>query len=344
MKALVKTTPGPGAVLQQIPVPVPGPTDLLVKVKATALCKSDLDVIEWSPLVASSNLPLPLIMGHEFFGEVCEVGKMVKNFKAGDYITGETHIPCGYCHSCRTGNRHICSNNMGVVGRSIDGSFAEYICLPEVSAIKLDKSMPPAEGALMEPLATALHALSKAQVAGETVLVLGCGAIGLMTVELAKVFGATNIFALDIFQHKLEAARKCGAEVVINGREEDLVEVVLDATKGLGVGTVIETTGNQEVINKAVNALRVAGTLVFVGMIDHPLTFEEFMHKVVYRELTLTGIFGRKLYETWETLQMILDSGKLDLSRYVGAEIKLDEFEKGLELFPTTLGRVIMYP
>lgn len=344
MKALVKDKAEPGAILQEMPSPVPQETDLLVRIKATALCKSDVDVIEWTPLVAASNLSLPLIMGHEFLGEVVDMGKLVKNFKVGDHITGETHIPCGYCYPCRNGNQHICSNNMGVLGRNVHGSFAEYIRIPERSAIKVDQGLSPAHGSLLEPLVTALHALSKGNVSGDTVLVSGCGTIGLMAVELAKILGATKIFALDVFQNKLDAALKFGADVVINGRENDLVEVIESETNGVGVGTVIETTGNQKVINNAVNALRVAGTLVFVGMIDYPLTFNEFMHKVVYRELKLTGIFGRRIYETWETAHRILESGKLDLAHYVGAEIKLEEYEKGLELFPTTLGRVVMYP
>ncbi len=344
MKALVKNKPEPGAIYQEMPSPVPGDTDLLVKIKATALCKSDVDVVEWTTLVASSDLPLPLIMGHEFLGEVIDKGKLVKNFKIGDHVTGETHIPCGSCYPCRNGHSHICSNNMGVLGRNVHGSFAEYIRIPEVAAIKVDKGLPPPQGSLLEPLATALHALTKTNISGETVLVLGCGAIGLMAVELAKILGATKVFAVDIFQNKLDAALKFGADVVINGREHDLVEVVANGTHGIGVGTVIETTGNQEVINNAVNALRVAGTLVFVGMIDYPLTFNEFMHKVVYRELILTGIFGRRLYATWDLAQRILESGRLDLSHYVGAEIKLNEYEKGLEIFPTTLGRVVMYP
>jgi len=344
MKALVKIKPEPGAVLQEMPTPVPGDTEILVKIKATALCKSDVDVVEWSPLVEASNPPLPLIMGHEFLGEVVEMGKSVKNIKIGDHITGETHIPCGYCYPCRNGNRHICSNNMGVLGRNVHGSFAEYVKIPEISAIKVDRSLPADQGSLLEPLATALHALSKGNVSGETVLILGCGTIGLMAVELAKILGATKVIALDIFQNKLDAALKYGADVVINGREADLVEVVSGVTKGIGVGTVIDTTGNQKVINSVVNAVRVAGTIVFVGMIDYPLTFDEFMHKVVYRELKLTGIFGRRFYETWDTVLKILESGRLDLAHYVGAEIKLEEYEKGLEIFPNTLGRVVMHP
>ncbi len=344
MKALRKVKSGKGANWEDIDMPQIGEDDLVVRVKATALCKSDVDVYEWTSLVAGANYPLPITMGHEFVGEIVEVGKHVKNFLMGDHITGETHIPCGYCHSCRMGNGHICSNNMGVLGRTVDGSFAEYIRIPEVSAIKIDKEVPISQGALMEPFGTAVHAVMKGEVSGKSVIVLGCGTIGLMAVELSRLLGATKVIAVSRTPAKLEDALHYGADVAINTREHDLVEVVMDETHDIGVGVAIETTGDQKIINQVMKILEVAGRCVFVGMIDYPLTFDGFMNKVVYKELILTGIFGRRLYETWETVASILQSGRIDLSHYVAAELPLVEFKKGIDMFSSLSGRVIFYP
>ena len=344
MKALRKADQKPGAVMVEIPIPEIKDNEMLIKVTATALCKSDVDVYEWTPLVASSNYALPFTLGHEFFGEVVKAGSSVKRFKLGDKIAGETHIPCGYCNTCRTGNQHICSNNMGVIGRNVNGCFAEYIVMPEISAVKMPDDMNPAQGSLMEPLGTALHAVTKANVSGKTVAILGCGTIGQMAVEFAKFLGATKVIAADIMQSKLDECKKLGADVIINNREQDWVEVAMKETHNIGVGCVVDFTGNQKVINQAMDALAIGGKCVFVGMIDYPLTFNEFMKKVVYKELNLTGIFGRRMFETWELLAEILATGRINLGHYVAAEIPMSEFEKGVEMFPKVSGRVVMYP
>jgi threonine 3-dehydrogenase len=344
MKALRKLKAGRGADYCDVPVPEAGPADLLVRVKATALCKSDIEVYEWSDLLASLKFPLPITMGHEFLGEVVEAGSLVKDIRAGDHIAGETHIPCGFCRPCRTGNRHICSNNMGVLGRSVDGSFAEYIRVPYTSAIKVDNAMPAAHGALMEPLATAVHSLMKADVAGKTVAILGCGTIGLMAVELARLLGAAKVIAVSTTPGKLKSALALGADIAVNSREAKLAEAVMEATKGRGVDAVIDNTGNEKLINDAVDILQIAGKFIFVGMVDAALTINGFMKRVAFRELLLTGIYGRRMYETWDVLTNILESGRLDLGRYVAAEIPLSEYEKGIGMFPALSGRVVMYP
>ena len=344
MKAIRKINHGYGANLVNIPVPEAGDHDLLVKIDATALCKSDVDVYEWTDLVKRANYKLPFTMGHEFSGTVVEVGKAVKNFKKGDRVAGETHIPCGYCHSCRTDNQHICSNNMGVLGRNVDGSFAEYIKLPDILAIKLHENIKSTHGSLLEQLATELHALSKIQPSGKSVAILGTGTIGQMAVELAKTLGALKVFAVDINDNRLEESRKKGADIIINGMKEDFVQVIKEETDGIGVRAVVELTGNQKVINQAVDALQIAGKMVQVGMVEGPLTFNNYMYKVVYKELVMTGIFGRRMFDTWETLIDILETEKINLDGYIGAEIPMDEYEKGIELFTQVNGRVIMFP
>ncbi len=342
MKALRKTSPAPGAEAADVEIPAIAGNEVLVKVKAAALCKSDVDVVEWTDLVRRGNFPLPVTLGHEFAGEVVEVGPAARRIRKGDRVCGETHNPCGVCHTCRTGNQHICRNGMGVLGRSMNGCFAEYIKIPEIMAVKLPDSVGFVQGAVMEPLATALHSLQKAGIRGESVAVLGVGAIGQMAVAMAKRLGAAKVFALGRSAEKLAWSKKLGADVIIDSRREDLAEVVMRHTGGVGVGAVLEMTGDQGLINRSVAALRVAGRLVQVGMVEKPLTFDNFMYGVAYKELVVTGIFGRRMYETWEELANVLEAGMVDPGEFVGRVIRFDEFFAGIRDFGKVNGRIVM--
>ncbi|MCL2000984.1 MAG: alcohol dehydrogenase catalytic domain-containing protein [Planctomycetes bacterium] len=342
MKAWRKTKPGFGAELAAIERPKAGDGEILVKVRAAAICKSDLDVIEWTELVQRGKFPLPVTLGHEFSGEVVEVGPQVKAIKVGDRISADTHNPCGVCHTCRTGNQHICRNGMGVLGRSMNGCFAEYIKLPEIMAVKLPDNVDFVSGALMEPLATALHSLTKAEAWGDSIAVVGVGAIGQMAVDLAKQLGAAKIFAVGRSEAKLALSKSFGADVLIDSRHENFAEVVKRNTRGLGVAGVLEMTGDHDLINQSVEALRVAGRMVQVGMVEGSLAFDNFMYGVAYKELYLTGIFGRRMFETWEMLLPVIEARKIDLTRHVG---KLTGFENLLDVlgdFSKTNGRMIM--
>ncbi len=342
MQALRKMKAGPGAEFVEIPIPEIGEHDLLVKVKAAAMCKSDVEVFEWSPLVR--NLKTPFTLGHEFAGEVVKTGSLVKNFNPGDKVAGETHIPCGYCHECRTGNNHICTNQMGVLGRNVDGCFAEYIRLPEISAIKLDKDADYVQMSLLEPLGTALHSLQKANPSGKTVAILGVGTIGLMACELAKTLGAVKVISLDVNEDRLNYSLTLGADVAINGMKEDFVTRVMAETAGIGVECVVDFTGNNRVINQAIDAMATAGQLVHVGMIEADLVVPNYMYRVVYRELKITGIFGRHMYNTWELLMSILKNSNINLSAYVGSVMPLTDYNKALDIFNEINGRAVMIP
>lgn len=344
MKALRKQKPMPGADLVDIQIPEPGEHELLIKVKATAICKSDVEVIEWTPLVASANYDLPFTMGHEFSGEVEAVGKFVKNFKKGDRVAGETHIPCGYCRECRTDNQHICTNHMGVLGRTVDGSFAEYIKIPEISAIKLADDANFEHMSLLEPMGTALHALQKAEPSGKIVAVLGVGTIGLMACELAKLLGAFKVIAMDVNEKRLAHSLSLGADIAINGLNTDLVQTAMNETNGQGVDCVLDFTGNVKVINQAIDILAPTGILVHIGMVPESLTISNYMYRVVYRELKITGLYGRHMFKTWETLMRLVNSGKINMDAYVGMVLPMDEYEKALEQFNTINGRAILIP
>lgn len=341
MKALLKNTRKPGVTIAEAEVPKIGRKEVLIRVEASALCKSDVDVYDWTPLVEKANYDLPFIMGHEFAGTIVKVGEDVQGYREGDRVAGETHIPCGYCETCRTGNQHICGNHMGVLGRTVNGCFAEYIALHEKALIRLPENLSFEEGAILEPFATAMHAVSKADPSGRSLLIAGVGTIGQMAVEIAKFLGCTKIFALDIDEKKLEESRNRGADVVINGLKEDLTAVIRRETDGIGVDAVIDFTGNERVINQEVEAVKIAGTIVHVGMVEGTLTYQNFMYGVVYKELIVTGIFGRRMYETWTEVMNILRTGRIDLHSFVAKKRKLDEFEKAVEEFSSYSGRIV---
>jgi len=341
MKAIIKREPTKGIEFVDRAIPQYGRDEVLIKVKAAALCSSDVDVFEWTPLVAKANYPLPFILGHEFSGEIIKVGEDVKGLNVGERVVGETHIPCGYCETCRTGNQHICGNHMGVLGRTVDGCFAEYIKLNQKAVISLPENCTYHQGAVLEPLATAMHAVSRANPSGKTLAIMGTGTIGQMAIDIAKFLGAIKIFAIDISDFKLGESKSRGADFAINSLREDVVGIIKKETNHNGVDAIIDFTGNEKVINQCVEALKIAGTLVHVGMVGKPLTFNSFMYDVVYKELILTGIYGRRMYETWTRLSAILSTGRLDLDSYIGKVMPLKDFEKGVEMFQEISGRVV---
>jgi len=342
VKAIRKTKAAPGAEFIDVPVPRPGPHDLLVKVKAAALCKSDVDIFEWTPLVQAANYQPPFTMGHEFAGEVVETGELVGGFAKGDRVAGETHIPCGTCRECRTGKAHICSNHMGVLGRTTDGAFAEYILLPEVSAIRLSPDINYIEGSLYEPMASAIHALQKAHVSGANVAILGPGTIGLAACEAAKAMGAAKVIAVGSSPARLKYSLEIGADLAVNWKEKDFVKEIKENCSNLDA--VIECTGNTGMINQAIDALSIGGILVHVGMVGAELAIPRFMYRVVYRELRITGIYGRHLYTTWDILENLLKSGRLKPEHYVGEQLPLSRYAAGLEHFSQLIGRAILLP
>ena len=341
MKAICKTKPEAGAELCTIPIPEIDREQVLIKIKCTALCNSDVEVYHWTPLVAKANYKLPFVMGHEFAGEIVKVGEAVQGFAVGDRVAAETHIPCGYCETCRDGHQHICGNHMGVLGRTVDGCFAEYIALHQKALIKLPDNVSYEQGSVFEPFATAVHAVSKANPMGKSMLICGTGTIGQMAVLVAKLLGCTKVFANDISDEKLERAKEFGADILINSTQEDLVEVVKKETNGYGVDTIIDFTGNERVINQCVEAAKIAGTIVHVGMVGKPLTYQNFMYGVVYKELNITGIYGREMYQTWQQVGNLLETGKVDLNKFVAKRMKLEEFDQAVDEFANYSGRIV---
>ena len=329
MKAIVKDKPGPGAALRDMEVPKMGLKDVLIRVKAAAVCGSDLHIYEWDPWAQSVVLKLPQILGHEFAGEVVEVGKEVHHLKPGDHVAGETHIPCDDCYFCLTGQRHICLN-MKVYGVHSQGIFSEYTSLPAPCAVKIPQEIPFPAAAMMEPCGVAVHGLSKGVVSGKTLTIFGCGPIGLFALQAALAYGANRVYAVDISVNRLKMAQSFGATKAFNGEKDPLEKIILDETRGIGVDMVLEISGSQRAYDQGLRILRKAGTFVVIGLPSRPIQLE-IPTNVMYKEAKIFGITGREMYETWIQVIQLIQSRKVNLEKVVTHQLPPEKFEEGFK-------------
>jgi len=340
MKAVMKMKSGPGAELRNVPIPRPGFGEVLVKVKYTSICGSDLHIYKWNSW-AEQHVHPPQIMGHELAGEVVELGAGVKSVAVGDFISAETHIPCGYCKSCRTGSAHICYN-LKILGVDTDGAFAEYIVVPEVVVWKNDVSIPHRFASVQEPLGNAIDTVLSEDVAGKTVAIIGAGPIGILSVGVARISGAVEIFVTDINEYRLKLAQQMGADHVLNPRNEDVVKAVLEATGGDGVDVVLEMSGNEKALIEGCKMLGLGGRLSILGVFDNPVKLD-LNNLIVFKGIRVYGITGRKMFSTWYKAANFLRTKKLDLSPAITHEFKLEQFEKGFDLMKSGLcGKIVL--
>jgi threonine 3-dehydrogenase len=330
MKALVKEKPGAGAVVKDWDIPKPGPRDVLIRVKVGAICGSDVHIYEWDPWAASTVPKLPQILGHEFAGEVVEVGQEVHHLQPGDHVAGETHIPCDNCYFCRTGQRHICQY-MKVYGVHSHGIFSEYTTIPAPCAVKIPKEVPFPAAAMMEPCGVAVHGLSMGTVSGSTLALFGCGPIGLFAVQAAAAWGARKIFAVDLSENRLKMAQSFGATKVLHAAKDPVEKIILDETEGIGADMVLEISGNQKAYDQGLKVLRKAGTFVVIGVAAKPITMEIPIN-IMYKEARLFGITGRLMYQTWHQVLTLMQSGKVDLERVVSHKLAPEKFEEGFRI------------
>lgn len=329
MKALIKDKPVRGATFIDLPIPQIGDHDLLVRVQAAAICGTDIHIYQWNEY-ASSRIKLPLLFGHEYAAEVVEVGRNVTNFKKGDRVAVETHVPCGHCYQCNTGLQHICKD-MKILGVHMNGAFSEHSILPAVCAWKLDPAISYEIGATMEPFGIGVHAVSKTKPAGKKVIVFGCGPIGIYAQMVAKLSGAEYVIGVDITKERLDLAKKMGTDIVLNSKEIDVVAEVDRITKGFGTDIVVELTGNRAALNDATRTLRRGGDIVLVGLFSGPVELD-LVNNVIYKEANVYGVTGRIMWDTWWTAQSIILSGKLDLSPVITHYFDLGDFDKAFQL------------
>ncbi|MBA1334892.1 MAG: L-threonine 3-dehydrogenase [Firmicutes bacterium] len=342
MKAVVKQTSAPGAELVMVDIPSPGPGEVLVNVHSASICGTDHHIYIWNEW-AQGRIKPPKIMGHEFYGEVVELGDGTESIKVGDLVSAETHVVCGRCPLCLTGKGHVCKNTT-ILGVDINGAFAEYVVIPEANAWINGKNIPPELASIQEPLGNAVHTVLSGDIAGRTVAVTGCGPIGLMAIAVAKAVGAAAVYATEINGYRAELAMKMGAERVFNPAREDAVKGILEATGGYGVDVVAEMSGNPKAISQAFDMVKQGGRISLLGLPAKPVELD-ISEKLIFKGVTVKGITGRLMYDTWFQVKGLLESGRMDLQPVITHRLPLEDFKKGMELMDSgDCGKVILYP
>lgn len=342
MKVVVKTRPEQGAELKNMEIPKIGPKDILVKVQATSICGTDYHIYSWDQW-SQNRIKTPQVMGHEFAGEVVKIGKEVTKVKLGDIVSAETHIVCNTCEFCATGQGHICKDTM-ILGVDTQGTFAEYVAIPEDNAWVNDPSVPPEYLCIQEPLGNAVHTVLAGDIIGKTIAVVGCGPIGIMAVNVAKAVGAAKVIAIEVNEYRLNLAKELGADVTINPLEEDVIKRVMDETDGLGVDVVAEMSGNPRAIQQAFKYIKLGGRMSMLGIPNGEVPID-IANDIVFKGITINGIVGRKMYDTWYQVKGLIASGNLNLDKLVTHRFSLDEFEKGMDLMASgNCGKVVLFP
>ncbi len=343
MQAVVKASAGPGIAVTRVPVPVPGPDEVLLRVKAAAICGTDLHIAAWNAWAQAAGIRLPLVLGHEFSGEVVATGDRVGTLKSGDYVAGETHLPCGACYQCRNGLPHICQR-LQLFGIHRNGCFAEYTTLPARCAYPVPAAIPPGVAAVLEPLGTSLRAAAAVDVAGASVVVVGCGPIGLFAVASARALGASCIIGLDVRAERLALASGLGCDITLDPRQPGLAAHVLEATRGVGADAIIEASGNPVAVANAFGYLRKGGRVALIGLPSEPVSLD-LGPQVVFKEATIVGIHGREMFRTWTRMLELLASGRLDVEPVLTHEMPLEKCADGLALLESGQGgKVILRP
>ncbi len=342
MRAVIKARPEPGFELREVPVPQIGPRDVLIKVRATSICGTDLHIYRWDPW-AQSRIKPPLIVGHEFCGDVVAVGREVRTVKEGDYVSVESHIVCGTCAYCRTGRGHLCPNTQ-IIGVDRDGSWAEYVAVPAENAWPNPPDLPPHIATLQENFGNAVHTAFAIDLRAKKVLVTGCGPVGIMAIAVARAIGARAIFATDITDYRLDLARKMGADVTINAQREDVVQRILELTDGEGVDAWMEMSGAPAALAQGFQVLKPGGEVALLGLPPEPVRLD-LNNWVIFKGVRVHGIIGRRLWETWYQMRGLLRSGAVDLEPLVTHTFPLERFEDALAVMASgQSGKVVLIP
>ncbi len=338
MKALVKSKKEPGIWMEDVANPTVGHNDVLIKIKKTAICGTDIHIYKWDEW-AQKNVPTPLTIGHEFVGEVVEIGKEVNGFKIGDRVSGEGHIACGFCRNCRAGRRHVCRKNESI-GVTRTGCFAEYISIPAVNAYPIPASISDNQAAILDPLGNATHTALSFNLIGEDVLITGAGPVGIMSAAIARHAGARHIVITDVNPYRLNLAKSMGASLALDTRESTLAEAmeILGMREGFDVG--LEMSGNPEAFNDMLNHMNHAGNVALLGFL--PPDTQINWNNIIMKGLHVKGIYGREMFETWYKMISMLQSG-LDITPVLTHQFNLHAYEKAFETMASgQSGKVIL--
>ncbi|MGP4733140.1 MULTISPECIES: L-threonine 3-dehydrogenase [unclassified Psychrobacter] len=338
MKALVKAHAKKGIWMQDMPEPTVGINDVKIKIKKTAICGTDLHIYKWDEW-SQKTINTPMIIGHEYVGVISEMGDGVKHLEVGDRVTGEGHIACGHCRNCRRGKLHVCENTIGV-GVDRDGAFAEYLVIPADNVIKLDERISDEMAAIMDPFGNATHTALSFPVLGEDVLITGAGLIGSMATAICRFAGARNIVVSDISDYRLELAKKMGATMTINPAKGETIEGAIDTLKMHGFDIGLEMSGSPQAFDSMISNMYNGSKIALLGILPNTTTVD--WSKIIFKALTLKGIYGREMWETWYQMEQMLISG-IDLSPIITHRMHIDDFQEGFDIMESgQCGKVIL--
>jgi threonine 3-dehydrogenase len=338
MKALVKKERKPGLWLEDVPEPEVGINDVLIRVDRTGICGTDLHIYKWDAW-AQKTIPVPMVVGHEFVGEVIRAGSNVNDFQPGDVVSAEGHVVCGRCRNCLAGRRHLCKDTKGI-GVNRTGAFAEFISVPMTNIWHHQPGIDRDVASIFDPFGNAVHTALSFDLLGEDVLITGAGPIGIMAVGIAKHAGARHVIITDVNDYRLELAKKMGATVALNVTKGKLPDVQsqLGMKEGFDVG--LEMSGNAAAFRDMIDNMAHGGKIAMLGIPAEPIAID--WNKVVFNMLTIKGIYGREMYETWYKMTVMLESG-LDIRPVITHRYHFTEFEKGFDaMLKGKFGKVIL--
>ena len=339
MQAIVKENRAPGLTVKSVPKPTPGPGEVLIAVRHAGVCGTDLHIADWDHW-AQGRIKPPIVVGHEFAGEIQGLGEGVTGLRVGQLVTAEGHIVCGHCLQCRTGNSHICKNTR-IIGVDRDGAFAEFIVMPTTNVLTLS-GIPTEIGAIMDPMGNAFHTVLTAEIPGSTVFIVGCGPIGCFAVGIARAAGATKVIASDVNPKRLALAEKMGAHVVINAAKQDVVQTVVAETGGEGADVVCEMSGVPSALHQAFASVRMGGRVQLLGIPkgDVPINFAD---EIIFKGITIYGVIGRKMYQTWHQMRRYLIAGQFDPRPVITHKFPLAKIDDALAAIRSgDAGKVIL--
>lgn len=338
MKALVKSKPETGLWLEHVPVPEPGPQDVLIKVRKSAICGTDVHIWKWDEW-SSKTVPFPMVVGHEFCGEIVDCGSAARKYNIGQRVSGEGHLVCGTCRNCRAGRGQLCRNTLGV-GVHRAGAFAEYLCIPESNVVPIPDDIPDEIAAVFDPLGNAVHTALSFDLVGEDVLVTGAGPIGIMGALVAQKVGARKVVITDISPYRIALAKKLGVQHVVDVSTDTLRDVMDDIGMAEGFDVGLEMSGAAPAMRQMISRMNNGGKIALLGIA--PTEFAVDWNEIIFKMLTVKGIYGREMYETWYKMIALVQSG-LDISDLITHRITIDDFEDGFAaMLSGNAGKVVM--
>jgi threonine 3-dehydrogenase len=338
MKALVKKEATRGIWMANIPEPTVGPNDVLIKIEKTAICGTDMHIFNWDAW-AQKTIPVPMAVGHEYYGRIAELGSEVRGFAVGDRVSGEGHITCGHCRNCRAGRRHLCRNTIGV-GVDRQGCFAEYLVIPAFNAFKLPDAVTGDVASFFDAFGNATHTALAFDLVGEDVLITGAGPIGVMAVAICRFVGARNVVITDVNEYRLALARKMGATRAVNVTHATLDDTMTDLGMKEGFDVGLEMSGNPQALRDLIRTMHHGGSVALLGIPPEETAID--WNQVIFKGLAMKGIYGREMFETWYKMTAMLQSG-LDVSPIITHHFPIEDFQAGFEIMGSgQSGKVIL--